>query len=171
MVNDDVSTAHALVTPTDVWRDMKQSRLPRVLRRALGYVRFARRHVHASAASLFLVNESDGIVRGIVSEWDWTRTSFSSNLHDWPSVERALVVGNALQISAKEARGTEAVWFERQGIVRTVCVPLRVADRRLGVLFFDFNAESEGEPDTAFLSDVGRRCARALERHLETIAG
>jgi GAF domain-containing protein len=105
------------------------------------------------------------VLRGIVSEWDWTRTSFASNLCDWPTVERALADGKAHIIRRASAIAAEAAWFEPRGIACTICVPLRAKDRPLGVLFFDFDSPvTEIETDLAFLSDVGRRSARALAR-------
>jgi hypothetical protein len=139
--------------------------LPRVVRRAIGLMRFARETVGASAASLFLVDSTTGTLRGVVSAWDWTRTSFTSNLREWPTVERALADGGLHMFSRKDASGAEVAWFEPRGIVRTVCVPLRAGDWSIGVLFFDFDREMDlpGE-QRAFLADVGARTARALGR-------
>lgn len=151
---------------------MKHQDLPRVLRRAVGLMRFAREAVGASAASLFLVDPAEDALRGLVSEWDWTRTSFPSALGDWPTVRDSLVDGRHRWISATDARGGEAGWFEERGIQGTLCVPMRAgrtSPRPLGVLFFDFESRHVelGRAEKAVLRDVGRRCARALVRALE----
>ncbi|MDF2693469.1 MAG: hypothetical protein K0S65_1852 [Labilithrix sp.] len=126
-------------------------------------MRFARENVSASAASLFLV-DSDTL-RGLVSEWDWTRTSFASRLRDWPTVERVLSDGKLHTISKKDALGAEVLWFEPRGIVSTVCVPLCAGERRIGVLFFDFDGETTLlQKERSFLTDVGERTTRALAR-------
>ncbi len=44
----------------------------------------------ATAASLFILDEPSGELRGSIGEWDWTRTSFTVHLRDWPTVERVL---------------------------------------------------------------------------------
>lgn len=125
-------------------------------------MRFARATVGASAASLFLVDADT--LRGLASEWDWTRTSFVSRLREWPTVERALVAGELCTITAGDAAGNEAVWFEPRGIVSAVCVPLRAAGDALGVVFFDFDGDRSDPSDRPFLSDFGARLGRALGR-------
>ncbi len=144
---------------------MKHHELPRVLRRAVGLMRFAREAVHADAASMFLERQP-GVLEGLVSEWDWTRTSFASELSEWPNVALALSDGVPRGISAAEARGAEADWFGARGISRTTCVPLGASPASLGVLFFDFASSDVvlDATDTALLADVGRRCLRALLR-------
>jgi GAF domain-containing protein len=142
------------------------SEIPRVLRRALGLVRFARDAVSASSCSIFLYNDDDRALHGLISDWDWTRTSFSTELSSWPSVEASLASGELRRIDAVDARAAEAGWFEDRGIVSTLCVPLRTGDRALGVVFFDFARIDTpiGKAGTALLVDVGRRCARAFAR-------
>ena len=139
--------------------------LPRVLRRALGLMHFAATAVDASASSIFLVG-ADRSLHGLVSDWDWTRTSFSSRLDDWPSVAAALAEGEVRRIDAFDARSSsESGWFEARGIASTVCVPLLTGERSLGVLFFDFSdGGSLDKTARALLGDVGRRCSRALSR-------
>lgn len=140
------------------------SPLARMQRRALGYMRFAQRSVGASAASFFLVDS--GELRGCCGDWDWTRTSFSARLKDWPTVERVLAEGRLRVLHAEDAQGSEVGWFEPRGIVSTVCVPLRVGPDGLGFFFFDFDAPRPElrEADLALLAEVGVRSARALER-------
>ena len=138
--------------------------LPRVLRRALGLMHFAANAVGASASSIFLVGD-DRSIHGLVSDWDWTRTSFPSRLDDWPSVAAALADGELRRIDASEAQSSERGWFEARGIATTVCIPLHAGDRPLGVLFFDFAIDAPlGSAARALLGDVGRRCSRALAR-------
>src|SRR5262249_42460214 len=122
---------------------------------------------------LFLIDvvNGDEILQGVISEWDWTRTSFKSKLRDWPTVEAALSAGRPRVISRSDASKAEAVLFEPSGIASTGCVPLPSRDRRIGVLFFDFDKDvGEGEVDIAFLTDVGERCARALARPARTVS-
>lgn len=140
--------------------------LPRAIRRALGYVRYARDKVGAVAVSLFLFDHDTGELRGAVAEWDWTRSSFPSHLSDWPTVDDALATRRIRVITREVASGPEQGWFEARGILGSVCVPLVEDDRRMGVLFFDFDARSgpAEDADTGFLADVGDRCARAIGR-------
>jgi hypothetical protein len=141
-------------------------RLARVIRRLLGYVRYARDHERAAAVSLFLFDEATGDLHGVLAEWDWTRTSFPSHISDWPTVADTLAKREIRVITADEASGVEQGWFESRGIQGSVCVPLCDEERRLGVLFFDFDAKTGpvDRADRAFLTDVGVRCARALGR-------
>lgn len=142
-------------------------RLPRVLRRALGLMHFARRVTNATTTSLFMVDRGGKTLRGQVSDWDWTRTSFVSHLRDWPTVARAFADGKPHTITKANALGSEAVWFEPRGIKSTVCVPMRTEDRPLGILFFDFDEDiDERQPplDMNLLIDVAERCARAVMR-------
>ena len=147
---------------------MTRSRLPRVLRRAFGLVRFAREAVGASAASLFLLDESGRFLTGLPGEWDWTRTSFASEVDRWPSVARALASGTPVVIDADDARGAESDWFEGRGIQRAMCLPLRRGGESSGVLFVDFDLDADVAPlveaDIALLVDVARRCVRAFAR-------
>ncbi len=141
-------------------------RLAGVMRRILGYVRYARDHERAAAVSLFLFDEATGDLHGVLAEWDWTRTSFPSHVSEWPTVAEALAKRAIRVITADQAFGVEQGWFEARGIRGSVCVPLCDDDRRLGVLFFDFDASAGpvDRADLAFLADVGVRCARALGR-------
>lgn len=140
--------------------------LARVIRRALGYVRYARDTVGAAAVSLFLFDDETGELHGVIAEWDWTQSSFPTRLEDWPTVATALAEREIRMITRDRASGPEAGWFEPRGIVGSLCVPLCNDDRRLGVLFFDFDARTGPveRADIAFLKDVGERCARAIGR-------
>ena len=143
--------------------------LARAIRRALGYVRYARDEAGAVAVSLFLFDEDSGDLRGVVAEWDWTRTSFAARVSDWPTVDSALAKREIRLITPQSASGPEAGWFEPRGISCSACVPLCDGARRLGVLFFDFDARkskssSPERIDVALLADVGERCARAIGR-------
>ncbi len=146
--------------------------LARAIRRALGYVRYARDEVGAAAVSLFLFDEDSGDLRGVVAEWDWTRTSFAARVSDWPTVHAALAEREIRVITPESASGPEAGWFEPRGISRSACVPLCDGERRLGVLFFDFDArssksdksEAPERSDVVLLADVAERCARAIGR-------
>lgn len=141
------------------------SELPRVLRRALGLMRFAREAVDASASSIFLYSDGDRCLHGLVADWDWTRTSFSLRIGEWPSVAEALAAGEPRHIGAHDARAGEAGWFESRGIASTLCIPLRSGEQLIGVIFFDFVVDAPlGRAAMALLSDVGRRCGRALGR-------
>ena len=143
-----------------------RARLAGIIRRVLGYVRYARDHEHAAAVSLFLFDEATGELTGVLAEWDWTRASFPSHASDWPTVAAALAKREIHVITADQALGAEQGWFEVRGIRGSVCVPLCDDERRIGVLFFDFDASTRpvDRADVAFLADVGERCARALGR-------
>lgn len=145
---------------------MRHADLPRVLRRAVGLMRFAREAVGASEASLFILDAGGKNLRGVVSEWDWTRTSFGAEIHEWPTVARCLADGEVRIIQLADATSAERGWFEPRGVVTAVCVPLWDGTRAHGAIFFDFNATSDAfDPeDTKLLADVGWRCARALAR-------
>jgi hypothetical protein len=147
-------------------RRMKHTQLPRVLRRAVGLMRFAREAAGASNASLFLLDAARTSLRGVVSEWDWTRTSFDAEVRNWPTVARCLEDGKVRVIARGDATSAERVWFEPRGIVAAVCVPLWDGLRAHGVIFFDFDDAGEGfdDDDLPLLADVGHRCARALTR-------
>lgn len=140
------------------------ARFASMIRRVLGYVRYARDHERAAAVSLFLFDEGTGDLQGVVAEWDWTRTSFPSHVGDWPTVAAALAEREIRVITADQASGVELGWFESRGIQGSVCVPLCDDERRLGVLFFDFDTTTGAadRADLPFLADVGVRCARAI---------
>ena len=148
---------------------MKHTALPRVLRRAVGYMRFARQSVKATAASLFIIDTAGEMLLGVASEWDWTRTSFTSRISDWPTVERALADHAPRAILRGNAKGPEKAWFEPRGIERTVCVPLFTERGPIGVLFFDFETNETGaDTEDAILKDVGERTSRAIARAAPT---
>lgn len=143
-----------------------RARLAGTMRRVLGYVRYARDHEGAAAVSLFLFDEATGDLSGVLAEWDWTRTSFPSHVSEWPAVAEALAKREIRVITADRATGVERGWFEARGILGSVCVPLCDDERRVGVLFFDFDSSTRlvDRADVSFLADVGERCARALGR-------
>lgn len=143
-----------------------RARLAATMRRVLGYVRYARDHEGAAAVSLFLFDEATGDLSGVLAEWDWTRTSFPSHVSEWPMVAEALAKREIRVITADRATGVEKGWFEARGIRGSVCVPLCDDERRVGVLFFDFDSRTRPVEvaDVSFLGDVGERCARALGR-------
>lgn len=122
----------------------------------------------ASDTSLFLVDEAGVELRGAPGTWDWTRTSFTTSLAEWPSVAEALDRDEPVHMTLDTARGAEAGWFEARGVASTLCVPLSHEERPLGVLFFDFgvgHAPLEATSAT-FVTDVARRCAVALSQAL-----
>jgi len=148
---------------------MKHAELPRVLRRAVGLMRFARQSVKATAASLFIIDTAGDMLLGVASEWDWTRTSFTSKISDWPTVERALADQAPRSILRASAKGPEKAWFEPRGIERTVCVPLFTERGPIGVLFFDFETAEIGPlTEASILRDVGERTSRAIARAAPT---
>jgi GAF domain-containing protein len=79
---------------------------------------------------------------------------------------RARALGWQAPHDLEEGRaGRRGLWFEPRGIVSTVCVPLCAGERRIGVLFFDFDGETTLlQKERSFLTDVGERTARALAR-------
>ena len=95
--------------------------LARTVRRLLGYVRYARDHEGAAAVSVFLFDNVTGDLRGVLAEWDWTRTSFPSHLSDWPTVAAALANRDIRLIKADQSSGAEQGWFEARGIQGSDC--------------------------------------------------
>lgn len=122
----------------------------------------------ATDTSLFLVDEKGLELHGAPGTWDWTRTSFTTSLADWPSVAEALSHGEPFHMTLDTARGAEAGWFEARGVASTLCVPLSHEARPLGVLFFDFGVGHTPLEATsaAFVTDVAKRCAVALSQAL-----
>lgn len=128
-------------------------------------MRFAREAVEANAASFFLLDPGTSSLRGVASEWDWTRSSFDVELTEWPTTSLCLADGKIRTLTRASATGAERGWFEPRGIESAVCVPLCDRGRPLGVLFFDFDdASARDADDLALLADVGARCGRALGR-------
>ena len=122
-------------------------------------MRFAQATAGASGASLFLVDADARTIGGLLSDWDWIRTSFAVPLGHWPTVGLALGDGQVHTIRAEGAHGDEARWFEPLGTVSTACVPLRSSEGApLGVIFFDFDAETNASRD--FLAAIGERVSR-----------
>jgi hypothetical protein len=133
-------------------------------------MRFARQSVSATAASLFIIDTGGEMLLGVASEWDWTRTSFTSKVSDWPTVERALFDQAPRAIMRANAKGPEKAWFEPRGIERTVCVPLFTERGSIGVLFFDFETKARAPlSEASILRDVGERTSRAIARAAPTV--
>jgi GAF domain-containing protein len=119
----------------------------------------------ATASSMFRVSADGATLQGSIGEWDWTRTSFSVPTRDWPTVEAALASGHARYITAVDARMGEAGWFETRGIASALCVPLRVDEQAVAVIFFDFEVVRLPELGAlAFAENVATHCAAALQR-------
>ncbi|AKV04070.1 hypothetical protein AKJ09_10733 [Labilithrix luteola] len=120
----------------------------------------------ASAASAFLLDNSGSSLRGLLGQWDWTRTSFRADLSSWPTVARAVAEGRICSISAADAEGAESGWFEARGITRTLCIPLRNEAQSLGVLFLDFDEAlgTDAPVDGGRLLEIARHCANAFAR-------
>lgn len=125
----------------------------------------AQRELGARSSSVFVLDEEGRTLRGHADEWDWTRTSFTVQLGDWPNVAQTLASGRARFITKTGAAGAEVGWFEARGIVATLCVPLRANDSSIGVLFFDFDSERRLPIASLDFADaIGAQCAAALAR-------
>lgn len=121
----------------------------------------------AKTSSLFVLAEDGRTLTGAKGEWDWTRASFEMSLDAWPTMGASLASGRVRYLTEAEARGGERGWFEANGTVGALCVPLRWDDRPLGVLFFDFDVESPPPMASVdFAESVGVHCAAALSRAL-----
>lgn len=121
--------------------------------------------IGATSSSLFRVSVDGSTLSGAMGEWDWTRTSFAVPIGSWPTVEKSLATGRPLYIHARDAQKSELGWFETRGIVSALCVPLRVEDRSIGVIFFDFDVvRAPDASGVAFVENVAAHCAAALER-------
>ncbi len=119
----------------------------------------------ATASSIFRVTPDGATLHGAIGEWDWTRTSFEVPTSGWPTVEAAFAKGHAQYITAGEARLGELGWFEKRGIAAALCIPLRVGEHAVGVLFFDFDSVRAPEPGSVeFAEHVAAHCAAALVR-------
>jgi len=125
----------------------------------------AQEAIGATSSSLFRVSPDGAMLYGATGEWDWTRTSFAVPVTTWPTVESALETGHSLYITARDAAQSEIGWFETRGIASALCVPLRVGERAIGVIFFDFDAPRIPDPAAvAFVENVAAHCAAALQR-------
>lgn len=118
----------------------------------------------ADAASIFLTS-ADGLrLHGALVGWDWTRTSFASDIERWPNVREAIRANVASYVTAQTAAAAEREWFERRGIRSTICAPIAVDGRMLGVLFFDYITAASSPMDIALAKAIADRCAIFIER-------
>jgi GAF domain-containing protein len=124
----------------------------------------------ADASSIFLLSPDGGRLHGALVGWDWTRTSFVAELHDWPNVQQAIAGNEAVYLTADTARLAEEVWFERRGIKAAICAPMAARGRVVGVLFFDYSAPASGHVDLALSKRVADQCAMLVE-HATRLTG
>jgi hypothetical protein len=114
-------------------------------------------------ATLFLLSPDQKILEGAILGWDWTRTSFPSELAYWPNVCDAIAHNRAVSIDETDARSHELGWFERGGIHATVCVPMCAGDRVVGVLFFD-DPKRRSPRDLDAAKSIADGCAELIAR-------
>jgi hypothetical protein len=118
----------------------------------------------AHAASIFLLSPDGKRLHGALVGWDWTRTSFVTDVEHWPNVARAIIANEPVYMTADTAQAAEEVWFERHGIKAAICAPMAAHGRVLGILFFDYAAIEPVEVDLGLAKDVADQCALLVER-------
>lgn len=124
--------------------------------------------IGADASSFFLLDGERRQFHGAVIGWDRVRSGFIASLDAWPNVAIALETGRASIITRSEARAGEVQWFENQGLASTLCVPVRVGDPPLGVLFFDFRKIRTFDVIALELvTEIAERCGRTVAQAAE----
>jgi hypothetical protein len=118
----------------------------------------------ATAASIFLLGPDGRSLHGALIGWDWTRSSFVTELEQWPNVARAIAANEACHFTAANAQSAEEGWFERRGIDAVICAPMAVDGRLLGVLFFDYAGPPPYPVDLTLAKTVADQCAMLVER-------
>lgn len=118
----------------------------------------------ASAASIFLLGPDGRTLHGALVGWDWTRSSFVTDLEQWPNVARAIATNQAFHFTAGHAEKAEEGWFERRGIEAATCAPMAADGHVVGVLFFDYAAAAQPAVDLTLAKAVADQCALLVER-------
>jgi hypothetical protein len=118
----------------------------------------------ADAASIFVLSPDGKRLHGALVGWDWTRTSFDTEVAHWPNVARAIARNETAYVTAENAKLAEEVWFERRGIKAAICAPMTAHGRVVGVLFFDYVAPKPAQVDLGVAKDIADQCALLVER-------
>ncbi len=126
-------------------------------------VAHAKEALGASAASIFLLGPDGKSLHGALVGWDWTRSSFVTELGQWPNVERAISANEACYFTAAHAERAEEGWFERRGIDAAICAPMAADGHLVGVLFFDYAGPPPYAVDLALAKTVADQCALLVE--------
>jgi hypothetical protein len=124
----------------------------------------------ASAASIFLLSSDGRTLHGALVGWDWTRTSFVTDVEQWPNVAQAMASNTACFFTSTEAKQVEEVWFERRAVRAVVCAPMASAGRVIGVLFFDYASASPPQVDLGVAKAVADQCALLVERQARALS-
>lgn len=151
----------------DLFVDLVARLLPSIDPRAVvrSVVTQVQHELGATSSSIFILRGDQ--LHGAIGDWDWTRTSFTVPLREWPSIQAALESRSALHLTRDAARGAETGWFERRGIASTLCVPLCANDVCVGVLFFDFEVvKRPSRASITFVENVAPHCAASLAREM-----
>ncbi|OJY17147.1 MAG: hypothetical protein BGO98_13455 [Myxococcales bacterium 68-20] len=127
-------------------------------------VAHAKEALGASAASLFLLGPDGKSLHGALVGWDWTRSSFVTDLEQWPNVARAIAANEACHFTAAHAERAEEGWFESRGIDAAICAPMAVDGHLVGALFFDYAGPPPYAVDLALAKTVADQCALLVER-------
>lgn len=125
--------------------------------------------LRADAASIFLLSRDRLRLHGAIVGWDWTRTSFVAQIEQWPSVARAIAENAAFYLTAENARRAEEAWFERRGIHASICAPMAVHGRVIGIVFFDFTTAEATTIDLTLAKRIADQCAAWVERAPELL--
>lgn len=124
--------------------------------------------IGADASSFFLLDGERRHFQGAICGWDRVRSGFIASLDAWPNVATALECGRASVLTRREARSGEVQWFDALGVATTLCVPVRVCARPLGVLFFDFRKMRTFDLIALELvTEIAERCGRTVAQAAE----
>ena len=128
--------------------------------------------IGADASSFFLLDGEQRHFQGAVIGWDRVRSGFVASLDAWPNVASALQCGRASVLTRREARGGEVQWFDDLGLATTLCVPVCVCARPLGVLFFDFcKIRTFDVIALDLVTEIAERCGRTVAQAADASIG
>lgn len=124
--------------------------------------------IGADASSFFLLDGEQRNFQGAVIGWDRVRSGFVASVDAWPNVTSALQRGRASVLTRGEAKGGEVQWFDDLGLATSLCVPVCVCARPLGVLFFDFcRIRTFDVIALELVTEIAARCGRTVAQAAE----
>lgn len=123
--------------------------------------------IGADASSFFVLDGAQRHFHGAVG-WDRVRSGFVASLDAWPTVAVALECGRGTVLTRGEAKRGELPWFDAFGLATTLCVPVCVGARSIGVLFFDFcKIRTFDIIALELVTEIADRCGRTVARAAE----